>query len=178
VKTSLAISSLFFGLRRKMNRNRSGVSPIIATTILLAITIAVGLALWGFANSGVGNASVKYSQAVDSYGEFVGDRFVIANADFDNPSDGVIAFWIFNSGKLPTTISHVVLTCRDCGSDIPQADLAGSVTVAPKDLDKITLDLRPSITQIDGTPDYGGKTYELTVLSDTGATQHFVIKSE
>jgi flagellin-like protein len=174
----MTISSLFFGLRRKMNRKRSGVSPIIATTILIAITITVGLALWGFANSGVGNATVKYSQAVDSYGEFVGDRFVIANVDFDNPSDGVVAFWVFNSGKLPTTISHAVLTCRDCGGNVPQVDLAGPVIVAPKDLGKITLDLRPTITKIDGTANYGAKTYEITVLSDSGATQHFVIKSD
>lgn len=166
--------SFLFG--KESTKSRRGISPVIATTIILAITITLGLALWGFANSGVGTATTQYSQTVDRYGEFVGDRFVIANIDFDNPSSGNVAFWIFNSGKLPTTINDFVLTCRDCGSALPSVSLTDPVTVPSKELTKVTFELTGT-TPINGNADFGGRTYELTVISETGATQHMMIRS-
>lgn len=161
-----------------MNNSRRGVSPVIATTIILAITIALGLALWGFAYSGVGTATTQYSQTVDRYGEFVGDKFVIASVDFDNPGPGEVAFWVYNSGELSTTINSIILTCREatCG-DVSAVALTGPVTIAPKQLTKVTFELTAA-GAIAGSADFGNKTYELTVLSETGAKQHTIVKSD
>jgi hypothetical protein len=173
LKSSLP-SSFILG---RIRRNRTAVSPVIATTIILAITVTLGLMLWGFANSGVGSATTQYSQTVDKYGEFVGDRFVIANIDFDNPSPGSTSVWVFNSGKLPTTVSNLVLTCRDCGAEVPSVELIDPITIPSKQLVKITFDLTAPVA-ITGDNDFGGKTYDLTVISDTGATQATTIKSD
>src|SRR5687768_13221946 len=99
---------------------RSGVSPVIATTIILAITITLGLGLWSFAASGVSTSTQTYADAVTEYGRYTSDRFIVANMDFDNPADGKVSFWIYNSGKLATTISSAVITCKDCGDDLPE----------------------------------------------------------
>ncbi len=184
-------------------RRRSGVSPVIATTIILAITITLGLGLWSFAASGVGTATDNYARVVTEYGEFTADRFVIANVDFNNPSSNRIAFWLFNSGKLETDFcrydpsnptkcqdepSISVVCIKDCSSLVPapadlcQHDPSGSCLtrtmpdgnivrdfrVASKELGKFSFD----ITSIES-----GGTYEITVYSDTGASQMFLKKS-
>jgi flagellin-like protein len=165
------------------DRQRRGISPVIATTIILAITIVLGLALWGFANSGVGTATVKYSEAVTEYGEVVRNhRFVIANVDFNNPPSppNNVAFWVFNSGKLDATISsdHVILTCKDCSpgfepnpngltQDSP-IDNSKPYTVPSNTLKKFYFNAGDALET--------GKTYELTVVSDAGLTQTYIKK--
>ena len=178
-------TSLPFFILRKANRQRLGVSPVIATTIILAITITLGLGLWSFAASGVSTSTQNYADVVTEYGRYTSDRFVIVNMDFDNPTDGKISFWIYNSGKISTTITEVVLTCKDCGDLVPEAqnleqylpdDDTDPMSVASKDFAKFTFELTPGA--IDGDSDFGDKTYELTVISDTGATQTFLKRSD
>lgn len=170
----------------KTMRYRTGVSPVIATTIILAITITLGLGLWSFAASGVSTATQNYSDVVTEYGRYTSDRFVIANIDFDNPSPGQVAFWVYNSGKLPTTISNAVVTCKDCGNVVPAVtnlvqdspdDISNPMNVASKDFEKFFFDLTPP-TSINGDADFGNRTFELTVVSDTGATQTFLKRSD
>jgi hypothetical protein len=106
--------------------------------------------------------------------------------DFDNPVDGKVAFWIYNSVKLSSTVSDVVITCKDCGDLVPDAtdleqdspdDIANPMSVASKDFEKFTFDLT-SPNALDGDADFGSKTFELTVVSDTGATQTFLKRSD
>lgn len=178
MKPSLPSFSLLFGRKR---RGRSGVSPVIATTILLGITVTLGLALWSFANAGVGTATQQYAETVTDYGNFASDRFVIANIDFDNPSTGDVAFWIYNSGRFPTTINNVVLTCRDCSAAFdpdptaltqvaPLYDASNPLAMDKKTLKKFSFDSQTNIEAL--------KTYDLTVVSETGASQSYVKRSD
>ena len=172
--------SFFVLLRNRSGRRRSGVSPVIATTIVLAITIVLGLSLWSFANSGVSTATATYAQVVTEYGRFTSDRFVIANMDFDNPSANNVAFWIYNSGKLETTIGDVTLTCKDCSpafAPIPTSltqqnpdDVAKPLTMGSKSIKKFYFDTQTVLE--------AGKTYELTVISDTGASYTYIKRSD
>jgi hypothetical protein len=176
-------TSLFSFHFNKKGRKRAAVSPVIATTILLGITVTVGLALWSFANSGVGSATQQYADIVTDYGNFASDRFVIANIDFNNPDTGDVAFWIYNSGKFPTTINNVVLTCRDCSAAFdPDPDLALTLTqYAPYDLgNRLTMDTKTlkKFSFDSGTNIEALKTYELTVVSETGASQSYVKRSD
>jgi len=174
-----------FFVSHKFSRKRSGISPVISTTIILAITIVLGLSLWSFANSGVSTATQNYAEVVTQYGQFTADKYVIANIDFDNPSSDDISFWIFNSGKTTTTISSVVVVCRDCTSAFdpdpnpillrgtvpdPADPLDCAMCVKKHTLEKFSFDT--------GTTIQSGKTYELTVLSETGASQTFLKKSD
>lgn len=172
-----SLPSFLFG--KRSTKSRRGISPVIATTIILAITIVLGLALWSFANSGVGTATVKYSEAVNEYGEIVRHhRYVIANVDFNNPNPPAnqVSFWIYNNGKLNTTISadHVLLTCDLCASsynpdglvqDSPD-DPSNPLTVFPKSFKKFHFNAGAALES--------GKAYELTVVSDEGLTQTYV----
>src|SRR5262245_24975750 len=104
---------LFFSLRRKLVKpSRRGVSPVIATTIILAITIVLGLSLWSFANSGVSAATQTYSDVVTEYGRYVSDKFVVPTAAFDRPDPDDVTVWIFNSGSFATEVQSVIITCK------------------------------------------------------------------
>ena len=179
----MTLSSFF--TTRKMNRKRSGVSPVIATTIILAITITLGLGLWSFANSGVSSATQTFSDSVTQYGKFTSDKFVLANMDFNNPSANHVAFWIFNSGNTSTTISSAELTCRTpCTPAVVQAgtlcqldganncklnpDGSFDMKIGSKQLAKFGVTL---------TSIQNAMTYDLKVISDTGASQTFIKKS-
>ena len=177
------ISPPLFIFRNLARRKRSGVSPVIATTIILAITVALGLSLWGFANSAVGTATVQYSQAIDDYGEVVRNhRFIIANVDFNNPSANSVAFWVYNNGRMNATIgeNHMILTCSGCIQPEPVPNGLtpdpfdpldpNPFTLTPKTLKKFVFD--------SGTTLEPGKTYELTVVSDAGLAQTYVKKAE
>jgi hypothetical protein len=148
---------------------------------LLGITVTLGLALWSFANAGVGTATQQYAETVTDYGNFASDRFVIANIDFDNPFTGDVAFWIYNSGRLPTTMNNVVLTCRVCSAafdpdprdltqEEPLYDESFPLTMDKKTLKKFSFDSQTNIEAL--------QTYELTVVSETGATQSYVKRSD
>lgn len=155
-------------LRKK---SRSGISPVISTTIILAITITLGLGLWGFANSGVGSATQSYAQVITGIGNYTSDRFVLVNVAFDHPSANEITVWIYNSGTLQTRIDNIVLTCKDCSSFTPitidRTDLTGTNPIPAKTLQQISFD--SGSTQ-------SGKTYEIQVMSSTGAHQSYFQK--
>ncbi len=152
-------------------KSRSGISPVIATTIILAITITLGLGLWSFANSGVGSATQSYAQVITDIGNYTNDRFVIVNTAFDYPSDNQVTVWIYNSGTMQTRIDNVVLTCGDCSGFTPvtvnKADLTGTNPISAKTLQQFSFN--SGSTQ-------SGKTYEIQVMSSTGAHQSYFQK--
>jgi hypothetical protein len=154
------------GLSRK---SRLGVSPVIATTIILAITIALGLALWSFANSGIGVATTSYANVITDYGEFTKDNFVIASIAFNNPSSQHIAIWIYNSGDFATNISNIIVTCKDCSSftavnkSAANFDATSINPISSKELGKLSIDTNQPLET--------GKTYEVQIISQTGAMQ-------
>jgi flagellin-like protein len=170
---------------------RRAVSPVIATTIILAITIVLGLSLWSFANAGVSTATQTYSDSITEYGKFTADRFVIASVAFNHPSTDHVSLWIYNSGKVNTVIDTVLLTCKDCVgpfTPIPLTSVcleSGSMTVTPKTLqlmdlnpekatcvDPLTGNPFPSVTLSPGT------TYQVQAVSETGAHQTIYQKDE
>lgn len=151
-----------------LNKTRAGVSPVIATTVILAITVSLGLALWSFANSGVSATTAQYADIITDYGKYASDRFVIVNVAFDHPSADSATVWVYNSGQLSTNISSILLTCKDCTTPFAAVSVdASQITpanpqVASKSLQALSFS---SGTLADGN------TYEITVTSNTGAYQ-------
>jgi FlaG/FlaF family flagellin (archaellin) len=158
----------FFTSKLK-TRKRSGVSPVIATTIILAITVVLGLSLWSFANSGVSAATQNYSDVVTEYGKFTADKFVIAGVAFNHPSNGHVTIWVYNAGKSSTTIDSVLVTCKDCfgftAIQLTEADLpiGATMDIPSKSLKSFDFDAIVTFNP--------GKTYEVQVISETGAYQ-------
>lgn len=167
----------------RLSRSRSGVSPVIATTIILAITIALGLSLWSFANAGVSKATNDYANAITDYGRYTNDRFVIANLAFDHdgsgPASGAIAIWIFNSGLADTRIESIILDCKECAipvhktinkGDLHDTDPSDDFSVPPTTIQPKQL---KTLWFASGISFESDKKYDFQVLSDTGAYQTY-----
>ena len=177
----------------KTSRRRSGVSPVIASTILLGITVALGLALWSFANTGVGAATADYAESVTEYGRFTGDTFVVPSVAYDFAggitSVNDLTVYVYNSGRFDTQIDNLIVSCVDC--DSPPAPLTvytfNVITLTVAELDPNSnpeanestdgivpskalrnLDFDASAVGADFRPGY---TYQVQVISDTGAYQ-------
>jgi len=158
---------------RKVSRKRSGISPVIATTIILAITIVLGISLWSFANSGVSTATETYANVVEEYGKFTSDRFVVTSAAFDYPNPDDMVVWIYNSGKFDTNIQTVIVTCKGtCSASFIPLQLtgpdllSGDMTIASHTLKDLRFDSSAKSEVF--TP---GETYQVQVVSETGAFQ-------
>jgi flagellin-like protein len=171
--------SLFFSIRNSSKRFKRGVSPVIATTIILAITIVLGLSLWSFANAGVSTATQSYADSVSEFGRFTTDRFVIASVSFDHPANDDLTVWIYNSGKLDSVVQAVVVSCKQCASPVDPVTLivddeeALDFTVASKTLEALKLD-----SSAKGTVFVNGNTYQVQVVTDTGSHQTIYQKDE
>lgn len=126
------------------------------------------MSLWSFANSGVAVATDRYANVVTEFGNYAGDKFVIANMAFDNPATDQVTVWVYNSGQLSTEIENVMLTCKDCASFTPvtvdSAAITGTNPIQSKSLSALSFN---SGTLADGN------TYEVRVLSSTGAYQTY-----
>lgn len=85
-----------------MNNSRKGVSPVIATTIIIAVTLVVGFAVFAFVNSEAATASGAFGQSTATYVNQLKERFVITNVAFNYPSSGKITVWFYNNGAINT----------------------------------------------------------------------------
>ena len=169
----------------KLSKSRRGVSPVIATTIILAITVTLGLSLWTFANSGVATATQQYADVVTDYGKFTSDKFVIPSVAFDYPNppnSDDLTIWVYNSGDRETTIKTVTISCKVCADSVvaglpltltAEDLLSGDTRVNAKDLVDLRFD-----TSARGAIFTPGETYQIQVISDTGAYQTVFQKAE
>ena len=171
--------SFFFSIKSSSRHVKRGVSPVIATTIILAITIVLGLSLWSFANTGVSTATQSYADSVSEFGRFTTDRFVVASVSFDHPANDDLTVWIYNSGKLDSVVQAVIVSCKQCVSPVDPVTLivddeAGiDFTVASKTLEDLKLDSSEK-----GAVFVNGNTYQIQVITETGAHQTIYQKDE
>jgi hypothetical protein len=108
------------------HRSKEGVSPVIATTIILGITVTLGIALWSFANSSAGTSAATYASTVTDYINYLRERFVIVNMAFkydaiDNSGSSSIctdnskcvSVWIYNNGQVSLNVRSIILTDKN-----------------------------------------------------------------
>jgi len=85
-----------------INRIRKGVSPVIATVIIITVTLVVGFAVFSFVNSEAAVASGAMGQSTASYVNYLKERFVITNVAFNYPTSGQVTIWFYNNGAVNT----------------------------------------------------------------------------
>jgi archaellum component FlaF (FlaF/FlaG flagellin family) len=91
-----------------INRIKKGVSPVIATTIIIGVTLVVGFATWGFASGAIGSLLQSQGETVASDINNLRERFVIVNVNISASRDKVTV-WVYNNGRLPTEITDLFI---------------------------------------------------------------------
>ncbi|MGQ9719232.1 MAG: hypothetical protein ACUVWK_05285 [Nitrososphaerales archaeon] len=110
-----------------VKRIKKGVSPVIATTIIIGVTLAVGFATWGFASGAIGSLLQSQGETVSSDINNLRERFVIVNVNISVSGDKVTV-WVYNNGRIPTEITDIFVG----GSSTSMIEVPdGNYTVIP-----------------------------------------------
>ena len=88
-------------------RKRSrAVTPIVATMLMIAVTLISGMAVFAYVNSQAGVSERRLGDATASYLNFLNERFLIVNANF---SSNKVTIWFYNNGNLMTKIQQITV---------------------------------------------------------------------
>ncbi len=83
-----------------------GVSQILASLILITITLGVGFGLFGYVNSAVTTAEGAYQNALQLQINELQESFIIASANF---SSNELTIWFFNNGNINSSIIQIII---------------------------------------------------------------------
>lgn len=95
-------------------RKRKGLSEVIGTVLVAAMTIVAGAAIFGYVNGQAGTASQAYGQAVGNSINYLNEKFTvvemsIANVTCGTSSCGSFTLWIYNTGVITLSVFQVRL---------------------------------------------------------------------
>ncbi len=133
---------------------KRGISPIVATVLLILVAIATGLVIYAFAAGWVGGRLSEETgpQAL----------LVVEEAYYDDGNDDFIV-WVRNDGGTPTDIVRAYIAAPDGSVDSLDLSAAG-YTVDPGDVVEVTLDVNATTITV-----YSGYTYKLTLVGSDGS---------
>jgi hypothetical protein len=160
-------------------KRRAGISPVIATTIILAITVTMGLALYGFVNSQSSVATQSFAQEATDYINYRNDRFVITSLSFQN--NGITAY-VFNNGNIPVTINKVLVGFDELNYPC-QGTITDSNPIKAKEIGTVIITNIPKHDN-SGNVTCGGQletppaVYHVKVISEAGSYQTYFQKYE
>ncbi len=83
-----------------------GVSQILASLILITITLGVGFGLFGYVNGAVVTAERAYADALQLQMNELQESFIIAYANF---SSNELTIWFFNNGNINSSIIQIII---------------------------------------------------------------------
>jgi hypothetical protein len=80
------------------------VSELVATMLLLAMTIIAGFALFGFVRDQAGISELSYAQSVGGTNSYLAERFVVTLLSFTSTS---VSVYLYTNGQIPTQVAQI-----------------------------------------------------------------------
>ncbi len=108
---------------------RRGVSPVISSIILTAMVIAIGGAIWSYAQGASSIVAEDYVDGVMELLETAAERFTVEFVT-NNSDCTVLRVWIFNYGDVNVSVD----VYASIGESSFSTDLESPVAVGPGDL--------------------------------------------
>jgi len=169
-----------------IRRSRAGVSPVISTTIILAITVALGLSLWSSVASQANTSAESFTSAVTDYVNYVNERYVPVNMvlGHDDPKINAcsndskcVILWIYNYSEKGVKIDQVRFgtsasdqtTVSDFDIRLPDGTISDNKILQLNKLGSVTMQLSDDVMSHPFTHD--GQMYYITVISSEGTSQ-------
>jgi flagellin-like protein len=130
----------------KFGKKNRAISPIIATLILIVITVIAGIALYGFVSGYM--STITPTSSAPPNAQFIAEKYTPAtNASTNNPKSPVLTYNSFNytiqnAGSNPLTITKAYIINASNNQLIYVANIEtgqhggtpGSVTIAPNQI--------------------------------------------
>jgi len=131
---------------------RKGISPIVATVLLILIAIATGIVIYAFAAGWVGT---RFSEATGP------QAILVVEKAFSNTTDTKhFTLYVRNDGAGPAKIVRAYVTSPDGTTE--KIDLTNAITINPGETEEV--DVTPNNISIES-----GKVYTIKLVSSDGA---------
>jgi len=88
------------------NVAKQGVSQILASLILITITLGVGAGLFSYVNGAVVTAERTYADTLQLQMNELQESFIVASANF---SSNELTIWFFNNGNINSSIIQIII---------------------------------------------------------------------
>jgi len=87
--------------------DKKGLSPVIASILLCAATLTVGIAAWSFTFTATVNLEKSYSKGVREQIEVISERFTVEHVSYDKVAT-TLHVWLYNFGKVDIEVDIYV----------------------------------------------------------------------
>jgi flagellin-like protein len=101
-------------LRQGHRRKRIGVSEVMGSLIMIAITLIAGTAAFGFVNGQTGSAAGQIGSGVGSNVNFLREKEAIALVNFDNNTG--LSVYVYNNGAETLQVASLIIVGPTCPS--------------------------------------------------------------
>jgi flagellin-like protein len=93
-------------------RRRFGISEVMGSLIMIAITLIAGAAAFGFVNGQTALAAGQIGNGVANNVNYLDEKEIIALVNFDNNTG--VSIYVYNNGAETLTISNLILQGPAC----------------------------------------------------------------
>ena len=114
--------------KRSTRHSVRAITPVIATIMMIGLTIAVGFAAWAWARSAATNSESNFGNAIGSDINYVKENFEVANVNFSSTSPQSATLWIYNNGNSTVYIKQIWIS----NTTISQTYTSLNATITPK----------------------------------------------
>ena len=142
------------------NRRRRAISELVASVLLIAITLITGFAVWGYVDGQAGTTEQAYGQSVGATANYLQEKFVVVSMDLNSSSE-TTTVWLYNNGNVGLRLVQVRL--YDSANKI---DLLYNYTVSGSAKTDYVYDL---LSTSPGECKTAASTYETPLLSTVDA---------
>ncbi|MDG6909850.1 MAG: hypothetical protein JRN11_07935 [Nitrososphaerota archaeon] len=144
---------------RVFTRRRRAISELVASVLLIAITLITGFAVWGYVDGQAGTTEQAYGQSVGATANYLQEKFVVVSMDLSAGSAATV--WLYNNGNVGLRLVQVRL--YDSAKKI---DLLYNYTVSGSTKTDYVYDL---LSTSSGECKTAASTYETPLLSTVDA---------
>lgn len=85
-----------------------GVSPVLASIIMITVTIAGGMVIWSYVNTTSASVTEAYGEDMNRNINSLNEDFVITYVGLNATTD-TISIWMYNNGQMDTEIKQILI---------------------------------------------------------------------
>jgi flagellin-like protein len=93
-------------LHAKRRRIR-GITPVLATIIMLGVTLTVAFAAWAWARGATGSTENNFNNSTGQNINQLKERLAIPTVNFSSTLKNKVTVWLYNDGNITTNVVQV-----------------------------------------------------------------------
>jgi flagellin-like protein len=161
--------------RRSNSRGIKALTPVIATVLMIAVTLVVAFAAWAWATGATTGSEKSFNNSTGQNINQLKERIAIVNANFSATQKNKVTVWFYNDGSINTTIIQVWVsnsTYTWCGISSSQSNpppQCSAISLLPVNLPQGGL-VSATFTASSTSQFTSGSLYTIKVVAQYGNT--------